>query len=149
MLLQRLVDSETRGFGFDYMGASEYENGATTNGMAALARLFLEGRLVARKTGFGEIHRRMRGEYVTVLAIGSAETLDRLGDPMDIRVTHEPFHAHRARITAWMAVDMDRAMLEPLMLVRIEAPDEQIMERVSLFLKDAIEYEKGASANER
>ena len=91
----------------------------------------------------------MRGEYVTVLAMGSAETLDRLGDPMDIRVTHEPFPAHRARITAWMAVDMDRAVLEPLMLVRIEAPDEQIMERVSLFLKDAIEYEKGASASER
>lgn len=149
MLLQRLVDSEHKGFGFDYMGASEYENGATTNGLAALARLFLDGRLVARKTGFGEIHGRMRGEYVTVLAIGSKDTLNRLGDPMDIKVTREPFHAHRARITAWMAVDMDPARVEPLMLVRIEAPDEQIMERVSLFLKDAIEYEKGASANER
>ena len=30
MLLQRLVDSEHKGFGFDYMVASEYENGATT-----------------------------------------------------------------------------------------------------------------------
>ena len=149
MLLQRLVDSECKGFGYDYMGASEYENGATTNGLAALARLFLDGRLVARKAGFGEIHGRMRGEYVTVLAIGSEETLDRLGDLMDIKVTHEPFHAHRARITAWMAVDMDPARVEPLMLVRIEAPDEQIMERVSLFLKEAIEYEKGSSAHER
>ena len=149
MLLQRLVDSECKGFGYDYMGASEYENGATTNGLAALARLFLDGRLVARKAGFGEIHGRMRGEYVTVLAIGSEETLDRLGDLMDIKVTHEPFHAHRARITAWMAVDMDPARVEPLVLVRIEAPDEQIMERVSLFLKEAIEYEKGSSAHER
>lgn len=149
MLLQRLVDSECKGFGYDYMGASEYENGATTNGLAALARLFLDGRLVARKAGFGEIHGRMRGEYVTVLAIGSEETLDRLGDPMDIKVTHEPFHAHRARITAWMAVDMEPVRVEPLMLVRIEAPDEQIMERVSLFLKEAIEYEKGSSAHER
>lgn len=146
MLLQRLVNDDDTGFGYDYMGSAEYENGATKNGRTALARLFLNGDLCARRIRFSEKMGRMMAPSIDVLAMGGEETLEHLGDPAVISVTKEPFYIHRAKYAGWMQVGWDEESIDPLMLVRLDAPDEEIKARVSAFLKDPIAYLKEKAA---
>lgn len=138
MLLQRLVTDEDVGFNYDYMGAAEYEYGATRNGRLALARLFLDDKMCARKIKVSESIGRMKGEPITVLAIGSAETLDALGNPAVLPVTKEAFRLHQAKYAGWMHVGPSEEV-EPLLFVRCDMPGEEISQRVQSFLKEFID----------
>lgn len=138
MLLQRLVNDEDVGFNYDYMGAAEYEYGATRNGRMAIARLFLDGKMCARRVQFQEKHGRTTEQAITVLALGSAETLDKLGNPMVISTTKEAFRTHSSKIAGWLHVGHSDNV-EPLMLLRLDAPGQEVTERVQAFLKDPID----------
>ena len=144
MLLQRLVTDENVGFNYDYMGAAEYEFGATRNGRLALARLFVEDKMSARKIQLHEKIGKMKGEPITVLAIGSAETLDTLGNPAVLPVTKEAFHLHQAKYVGWMHVGHSE-QVEPLLFVRCDMPGEEISQRVQSFLKEFIDGLKQAA----
>ena len=142
MLLQRLINDPASGFNYDYMGAAEYENGATKNGRIALARLYLAGNFVARRIQLAEKMGRMTSPPISVLAMGSAETLDRLGDQATIKITKAPLRIRQASYSGWMNVGDSVENTEPLMFVRLDAPEEEIVMRVRQFLDDPIKGER-------
>lgn len=141
MFLQRLIADEEVGFNYDYMGSVEYENGATRNGRMALANLFVDGKMCARKIKMCEKIGKMKHDPIEVLAIGSTETLDALGNPAVISVTKEAFHLHQAKYIGWMHVGHSEKV-EPLLFVRCDMPGDEISDRVNKFLKGPIDYIK-------
>jgi len=144
MLLQRLVADPDIGFNYDYMGSAEYEFGATRRGRMALAQIFVEDRMVARRVAFVEQFGFNTFDPIQVLALGSADMLDGLGDPMTIRAYKEAFRTRSPDIIGWMNVSQDRAV-KPLLLVRLGADPGEAQDRIGKFLKDPIE----ALRNER
>jgi len=144
MLLQRLVTDEDVGFNYDYMGSAEYEYGATRNGRLALARLFVEDKMCARKIQLQEKIGSNKSAPITVLAVGSAETLDALGNPAVLPVTKEAFRLHQAKYAGWMHVGPSEEV-EPLLFVRCDMPGEEISRRVQSFLKEFIDGLKQAA----
>lgn len=142
MLLQRLNKDDTAGFNYDYMGSAEYEYGSTRKGRVAIARLFLEGKMCARSVKFQEVIGKNEFEPIGVLAIGTSEALDKLGNPMKIRVTQESFRTREEDIVGWLHVSMDEEDFDPLMMIRLDMPADEIHVRVEQFLADPIKYLK-------
>ena len=52
IFLQRLIVDQDIGLNYDYMGAAEFEFGATADAREALARFHLKGELVCQKVRF-------------------------------------------------------------------------------------------------
>ena len=75
MLLQRLIDNPITGFNYDYMGAAEYEYGATSHGRTGLARAWLEKDFTAQKVMFIETVRDRKSAPIEVLVMGRPETI--------------------------------------------------------------------------
>lgn len=136
MLLQRLTLDDRIGFNYDYMGAAEYENGATRVGRTAIAQAFIDKTIEARPIQFIETYGKYRSEPVEVIAMGTAETLDRLGPVAEINAWKEAFHTNDKKIVGWMNVGWDRA--EPLILLRTDTADLQ--SRVNQFFADPISW---------
>lgn len=149
MFLQRLKADEKVGFNYDYMGAAEYEFGATANGRVALAKLFIEGKMHAKRIQFVEVHHGHESRPIEVLAIGAEESLKALGNPARIPVIKEPFRTDDAKLIGWMNVGFDRDRTTPLLLARIGNKNSaEVAERIQKFLADPIEYVKIENVSE-
>lgn len=147
MLMQRLTAAGSVGFGYDYMGSAEYENDAPRAAREALARLFIEGALVARTTRLAEMMGRMTSPSVDVVVMGSPAEIERLGDPAVIRVTKEPLRVTQDGIAGWMKLpESGEKDFSPLLVVRLTMPEEEIASRVESFLSDPIAYVRSLEA---
>lgn len=139
MLLQRLVADDKSGFNYDFMGAAEYENGATMNGRTQIAELFLRDKMQARVIDFIEVIGRNEQSLVSVLAMGTPAFLDQLGNPAKISVWKETFRTSDKNIIGWLNVAWPGRSLDPFMMVRM-SEGADIQQRIEKFLKDPIEY---------
>lgn len=160
MLLQRLVTDEKVGFNYDYMGASEYEWGATSVGRTALAQLFLDKQFCAKKIqfievgGFARTHRQSFVDKldkpiepydpkigIEALIMGSQETLDRLcpDGVLNLRYTKEMFRLEDPTIVGWMNVWHGTGGRDgvPLMIVRTNL--KNLQKHVEMFLERPLE----------
>jgi hypothetical protein len=145
MLLQRLVRDETAGFNYDYMGAAEYEFGATRNGRGALATAFIEGKLHARPIQFREVHYGSVLPPVNVLAVGSKEVIDNIvAAGGKISVIKETFRTNDSNIVGWMNVGWEMRRTTPLLLVRQSLHPADITARTKKFLEPFIEQAREA-----
>ncbi len=135
MFLQRLTHDDTSGFNYDHMGSAEYEFGVTRDARTAMAKLFISDGMKARAIDFVEKIGKNESSPVLVLALGSEETLDKLGNPAIIQVTKEPFRTSNRNINGWMLVDPENKDVTPLMLLRVT---DDVQERLGKFLKDPI-----------
>ena len=140
MLLQRLTKDDTVGFNYDYMGAAEYEFGATRNGRAALAQAFVDKQFFARPLVFREVIGQNVMPAIGVVAMGSKEMLDALeADGGRISVTKEAFRTGDTNIVAWMAVAWESYRAKPLLLVRRSLGGKDLTNRTKKFLDPFIE----------
>lgn len=139
MLLQRLKDEKDIGFNYDYMGSAEYENEATTNGRLAVAKIFVESKICARRVELVEKYGVNKSRPISVLAVGKEETLNRLGNPMIIGTSKSRFRTEDENITGWLHVGHHEDV-EPLLLARLNENNDLIQEKIEAFLKGPIDY---------
>ena len=139
MHLQRLVAHDKVGFNYQYMGAAEYENGATTHGREAIAELFLRDRMQACIIDFIEVTGHHECKPVPVLAMGTPGFIEQLGNPARIKVTKERFGTSDKNVIGWLNVAWPGRDIDPFMMVRLSEGDA-IQGRIEKFLKDPIDY---------
>ena len=146
MLLQRLITDNNVGFNYDYMGAAQYEFGATTNGRTKFAQAYLEGNIAAKKMKFVELINMFNGNghsrrAIDVVVYTTKEALATMGDTFTAQVTKEHFRTDDPKIVAWMSVGIPNGReFAPLFIVR---DDPEMIARVDLFFKDPIDYLEG------
>ena len=102
--------------------------------------------MAARRVNFQEKIGHMQCKPVEVLALGTTEMLDALGDPMKISVSKETFRTTSSNIVGWMHVPycgIEDPNFKPLMLLRTEIEGYNAADRVQKFLKDPIAALKG------
>lgn len=147
MLLQRLKPDDTCGLNYDYMGAAEYEFGATANGRLAIARLFLNKEMAARTIRFVEVHGMSERAPVDVLAVGTQDMLANIAGTAKIRVIKEAFRTDDPRIIGWMNVGHDENVT-PFLMVRLSIGVDNVQKRIQAFLERPIEHlrEEGREA---
>lgn len=143
MLLQRLVTDDKIGFNYDYMGSAEYENGATKKGRTAIAQAFLDGKIKAKATNFVEMIGPNHDTGIPVVVMGLAETIDSIGDELEIRVFKETFRTRDKNMVGWMNVAWHGHELNPLLIVRADLSDAQ--ERINKFFGPVIGELKAAA----
>jgi len=131
MYMQRLRTDETVGFNYDYMGAAEYEFGATKNGRMAIAQAYIDGTIKAKLVKVREDN----GPEHEMIILAPEKFLADCDDVFHFTRLKERMRLDDPRIIAWMNVKWDRVDI-PLMLVRTDVPTW----RVDKFFKDPIDY---------
>jgi hypothetical protein len=139
MLLQRLIVDHNGKFNYDYMGASEYEFGATRAARIKLAALALAKDLRGKPVSFAEAG----SSYVipSCYAFGSSSHINQLPDDLRIPVTKEPFNLNDMKIQGWLKVDPYDKQFEPLLIIRAE---EANIQRGTAFIDVFLEQMKDA-----
>lgn len=136
MLLQRLIADPEIGFNYDYMGAAEYEFGATAQARFNIAEAFDRDQLASRKIDFIECIGPNELPPVKVIAIGRGAELDEIGPVAKIHVTKGPFHTRYPDVVAWMRVSPYDEKAPPLLLIRADIDDP--LGRGDRFIEDAL-----------
>lgn len=139
MFMQRLIIDHNDEFDFDYMGSSEFENGAVRNGLNLFAVEYLKGNITARKMKVFENWGRSTRGPVEMIVFGTKEffSYQKKSDEIYIVAHQESMRIDNDKYQAWLSVGWKGLSIIPLFMVRANFPNMKLVDEL---FEGAIEY---------
>lgn len=109
-LLQRMIADENIGFNYDYMGAAEFEHGATTRARGKLAGFMLDGQMTARRVNFKGTWGVTKVKFPAIV-IGEKRYVDQMKPELSVTMEKGSMRNQDENILGWMIVDKDCSKL--------------------------------------
>lgn len=109
-LLQRMIADENIGFNYDYMGAAEFENGATARARGELAGFMLDGQMTARRVNFKGTWGVTKVKFPAIV-IGEKRYVDQMKPELSVTMEKGSMRNQDENILGWMIVDKDCSKL--------------------------------------